>query len=118
MQRQAVKDAAHAAKLDCKYTLNEPTAAAFHEGICRAKTMSQEYQIRRVLVVDVGGGTTDLTLLRCKHSEKDSEDEGELRDTLLFGAIRSTGRRLGGDHVTIALAHLMEQVPKERRPFS
>jgi heat shock protein 1/8 len=57
-QRQATKDAAQIAGLNCLRILNEPTAAALAYGL--DKTSKDE---QRVLIVDLGGGTFDVSLL-------------------------------------------------------
>jgi len=56
-QRQATKDAASLAGLDCLRILNEPTAAALAYGIDGTKDGT-------VLVYDLGGGTFDVSILR------------------------------------------------------
>ncbi|KAJ5288339.1 hypothetical protein PENANT_c123G10406 [Penicillium antarcticum] len=57
-QRQATKDAGLIAGLNILRILNEPTAAAVAYGLC--KKIPGEH---RVLVVDMGGGTFDVSLL-------------------------------------------------------
>ena len=57
-QRQATKDAGQIAGLNVKRIINEPTAAAMAYGL------DKDFQgERNVLIVDSGGGTTDITLL-------------------------------------------------------
>jgi molecular chaperone DnaK (HSP70) len=56
-QRQATKDAAALAGLDCLRIVNEPTAAALAYGIDGSKDGT-------VLVYDLGGGTFDVSILR------------------------------------------------------
>ncbi len=56
-QRQATKDAAALAGLDCLRILNEPTAAALAYGIDGSKDGT-------ALVYDLGGGTFDVSILR------------------------------------------------------
>jgi len=56
-QRQATKDAATLAGLECLRILNEPTAAALAYGIDGSKDGT-------VLVYDLGGGTFDVSILR------------------------------------------------------
>jgi len=64
-QRQATKDAATIAGLECCRIINEPTAAALAYGLEKKSfdTNSDMY----VLVYDAGGGTTDLSLLNISH---------------------------------------------------
>lgn len=56
-QRQATKDAAQLAGLDCLRILNEPTAAALAYGLDGKNDGT-------VLVYDLGGGTFDVSILR------------------------------------------------------
>ena len=56
-QRQATKDAAKLAGLDCLRILNEPTAAALAYGLGGRNDGT-------VLVYDLGGGTFDVSILR------------------------------------------------------
>jgi molecular chaperone DnaK len=56
-QRQATKDAAALAGLDCLRILNEPTAAALAYGIDGTRDGT-------ALVYDLGGGTFDVSILR------------------------------------------------------
>eukprot|EP00798_Chlamydomonas_sp_ICE-L_P014780 gene14780-20830_t len=59
-QRQATKDAAMIAGLDCLRIINEPTAAAIAYGLDKKDTAVGE---RNVLIFDLGGGTFDVSLL-------------------------------------------------------
>ena len=56
-QRQATKDAAQLAGLECLRILNEPTAAALAYGLDGSNDGT-------VLVYDLGGGTFDVSILR------------------------------------------------------
>ena len=67
-QRQATKDAAKIAGLDCIRIINEPTSAALTYGLLNKslsnKTNNQEESVNiNVIVYDIGGGTTDISLL-------------------------------------------------------
>ncbi len=76
-QRQATKDAAALAGLDCLRILNEPTAAALAYGIDGSKDGT-------ALVYDLGGGTFDVSILRI--------DDG------VFRVLSTSGdTHLGGD---------------------
>uniref|UniRef100_A0A131YIC4 Heat shock 70kDa protein 1/8 n=1 Tax=Rhipicephalus appendiculatus TaxID=34631 RepID=A0A131YIC4_RHIAP len=63
-QRQATKDACTIAGLQLLKILNEPTAAALAYGL--EKVISGE---KLVLVIDLGGGTFDVSLLSIKDSK-------------------------------------------------
>ena len=57
-QRQATKDAAVIAGLNCLRIINEPTAAAIAYGLDKNKD-----EDKHVLIFDLGGGTFDVSLL-------------------------------------------------------
>jgi molecular chaperone DnaK (HSP70) len=58
-QRQATRDAAQLAGLECLRILNEPTAASLAYGVDGSKD-------GHVLVYDLGGGTFDVSILKIK----------------------------------------------------
>lgn len=60
-QRQATKDAATIAGLECVRMINEPTAAALSYGFEKKSQLENRDVI--VLVYDLGGGTMDVSLL-------------------------------------------------------
>lgn len=57
-QRQATKDAARIAELNCLRIINEPTAAAIAYGLDK-----QDQEEQNVLIFDLGGGTFDVSVL-------------------------------------------------------
>src|SRR6056300_1979842 len=57
-QRQATKDAASIAGLNCLRIINEPTAAAIAYGLDKDKSKEMN-----ALIFDLGGGTFDVSLL-------------------------------------------------------
>ncbi len=59
-QRQATKDAAVIAGLECMRIINEPTAAAIAYGLDKKSGSTGE---ANVLIFDLGGGTFDVSLL-------------------------------------------------------
>ena len=63
-QRQATKDAAKIAGLECMRIINEPTSAALTYGLLN-KSISKKYEGEsiNVIVYDLGGGTLDISLL-------------------------------------------------------
>ncbi len=92
-QRQATRDAARIAGLECLRIINEPTAAALAYGFGQGRR-------QHVAVYDLGGGTFDISILRL--------------DDDLFEVISTSGDTfLGGDDfdVTIAdhLAGILQQ---------
>ena len=60
-QRQATKDAASIAGLECVRIINEPTAAALSYGMQKLSKCKEEDI--NVIVYDCGGGTLDVSLL-------------------------------------------------------
>jgi len=58
-QRQATKDAAAIAGLNCMRIINEPTAAAIAYGLDKKGTAGE----KNILIFDLGGGTFDVSLL-------------------------------------------------------
>ncbi|WP_321891079.1 Hsp70 family protein [Paraburkholderia tropica] len=98
--RALTLEAARRAQLPTLHLLEEPQAAfydwLFHH---RDALQAELAQTRLVLVCDVGGGTTDLTLIKV-HFE-----DGEPQLTRI-----GVGNHLmlGGDNMDLALAHLAE----------
>ncbi|MES2643640.1 MAG: Hsp70 family protein [Myxococcota bacterium] len=83
-QRQATRDAATIAGLECLRILNEPTAAALAYGF-------QQNKRQHVAVYDLGGGTFDVSILRI--------------DEDFFEVIATAGDTfLGGDDFDFAAA--------------
>ena len=60
-QRQATKDAATIAGLECVRLINEPTSAALAYGLLRRSISSEEE--KKIIVYDFGGGTLDVSIL-------------------------------------------------------
>jgi molecular chaperone DnaK (HSP70) len=98
--------AAHQAGLE-KFTLVEEPQAAFYDFTARSRTALGEIlkDVRLVLVVDVGGGTTDFTLIQVGLSPEGTQLRRiAVGDHLL----------LGGDNMDAALARLAEERLLER----
>ena len=88
-QRQATRDAATIAGLDCLRILNEPTAAALAYGFNKGRR-------QHIAVYDLGGGTFDISILRL--------------DDDVFEVVSTSGDTfLGGDDFDYATGdYLME----------
>ncbi|MEO8903917.1 MAG: Hsp70 family protein, partial [Polyangiaceae bacterium] len=103
--RELTVEAAEAAGL--RVRLLEEPQAAFYDLVAGERRLAVEALLAsgaasaRVLVCDVGGGTTDLTLIEARRSAS-----GELELERL-----AVGRHLllGGDNIDLALAHRCEQ---------
>ena len=100
--RALTLEAAQLAGLPQVQLLEEPKAA-FHDWLVLQGDQlgAQLADSRLVLVVDVGGGTTDLTLIRV-----DASADGAL-PTLTRTAV-GEHLMLGGDNMDLALAHQLE----------
>ncbi len=94
-------EAAHLAGLNQILLLEEPQAVCY-DWYSRHKDSAKEVlaNLPLVLVCDVGGGTTDLSLIQAKyHQQSLSLDRIGVGEHLM----------LGGDNLDLALAHLAEQ---------
>ncbi|MBG6073206.1 MULTISPECIES: Hsp70 family protein [unclassified Polaromonas] len=100
--RALTLDAARQAGLPTVRLLEEPQAA-FHDWLLRHQgRLDQELaQTRRVLVCDVGGGTTDLSLI-----DVDMPEDGGPPRLTRVGV--GNHLMLGGDNMDLALAHAVE----------
>ncbi|WP_206995287.1 Hsp70 family protein [Trinickia mobilis] len=98
--RALTLEAARIAKLPALRLLEEPQAAFYDWLFHHRDTLRDALaQTRLVLICDVGGGTTDLTLVKVQI------EDGEPRLTRI-----GVGNHLmlGGDNMDLALAHLVE----------
>lgn len=97
--RALTLEAARLAGLEQVQLLEEPKAA-FHDWlVLQGEQLAQQLaESRLVLVVDVGGGTTDLTLIRVEPAA-----DGGLTRTAVGEHLM-----LGGDNMDLALAHQLE----------
>ncbi len=101
--RALTLEAARLAGLPTVRLIEEPQAAFYDWVYGHRKTLGEDLKTtRRVLVVDVGGGTTDLTLI-----DVDSTD-GENGAPKLTRTGVGDHLVLGGDNMDLALAHLVE----------
>lgn len=100
--RELTVEAARAAGIEARL-LEEPQAAFYDfmrlGGDAALSAVMQDAPEARVLVCDVGGGTTDLSLMRVRRGEELVVDRVAVGKHLL----------LGGDNMDLALAHLCEQ---------
>lgn len=99
--RALTLEAARLAGLPSVRLLEEPQAALYDWLFRHRLTLDKDLaQTRLVLICDVGGGTTDLTLIRVEMAD------GQPQLTRI-----GVGNHLmlGGDNMDLALAHLVEQ---------
>jgi molecular chaperone DnaK (HSP70) len=98
--RELTVQAAHDAGIDQLTLLEEPQAAFYAWSHSHATTLKSELNDGDlVLICDVGGGTTDLSLIRVQMAD----DEITFERTAIGEHIL-----LGGDNVDLALAHRLE----------
>jgi DNA-K related protein/Hsp70 protein len=99
--RELTVDAAREAGLDRLSLLEEPLAAVYAWIAAHARERASQLRDgRQLLVCDVGGGTTDFSLIRATaESRQISFERTAIGEHLL----------LGGDNVDIALAALVER---------
>lgn len=98
--RELTVQAAHDAGIVQLTLLEEPQAAFYAWSLSHDKTLKRELADGDlVLICDVGGGTTDLSLIRVQMVE----DEISFERTAIGEHIL-----LGGDNVDLALAHRLE----------
>ncbi|MHA1846919.1 MAG: Hsp70 family protein, partial [Promethearchaeota archaeon] len=94
-QRQATKDAGRIAGLNVRRLINEPTAAAIAYGL------DKDDQHLRIAVLDLGGGTFDVTIMEM--------------DNKVFEVVSTSGdTQLGGtDMDKILVDHIISEFKKE-----
>ena len=107
--RALTLEAASLAGLEQVHLLEEPKAA-FHDWLLlQGEQLAQQLaDSRLVLVVDVGGGTTDLTLIRVEPVKTGAA--GAVNGGLPTLTRTAVGEHLmlGGDNMDLALAHQLE----------
>lgn len=99
--RELTQEAARAAGLENILLLEEPQAALYSWLEAQGESFRKKVKVGEViLVVDVGGGTTDFSLITVRDREGDLElTRVAVGDHIL----------LGGDNMDLALAHLLNQ---------
>ena len=99
--RELTVEAARAAGLPRLCLLEEPQAA-FYAWMRNGERLDEMTPGQTILVCDIGGGTTDLTLIETR--------EGSGQEPLSYHRI-AVGEHLllGGDNLDLALAHHVEQ---------
>lgn len=99
--RELVQEAAKEANFPHFVLLEEPQAAFYAWLHHRGKQWRSELQVGDcILVVDIGGGTTDFSLIDVK------ENSGDL---LLERRLVGTHLLLGGDNMDLSLAHWVKE---------
>jgi molecular chaperone DnaK (HSP70) len=101
--RALTLEAARLAGLPRLRLLEEPQAVCYDWLWQHRKALRQQLEgVRLLLVCDVGGGTTDLTLIQVEPGE--DEDEPKLTRIAVGNHLM-----LGGDNIDLTLAHLAER---------
>ncbi|WP_322104505.1 Hsp70 family protein [Paraburkholderia sp. J41] len=102
--RALTLEAARRAKLPKLRLLEEPQAAFYDWLYHHRESLREELGASRlVLVCDVGGGTTDLTLIKVAFAGDDASGEPRIERIGVGNHLM-----LGGDNMDLALAHLAE----------
>ena len=98
--RELTTEAAAQAGLGAVRLIEEPQAAFYDYLGTHAEHLETKLKdARLILVVDVGGGTTDLTLVRVRPPGERADDESRLERVAVGGHLM-----LGGDNMDAALA--------------
>jgi len=103
--RKLTLEAAELAGLDKIVLLEEPQAVCYDWYARHQQTAADELKdLPLILVCDVGGGTTDLSLIEARFSSENGNAEELALDRIGVGE----HLMLGGDNLDLALAHLAE----------
>ncbi len=104
--RKLTLEAAGLAGLNKIVLLEEPQAVCYDWYARHQQTAADELkELPLILVCDVGGGTTDLSLIEARFNSNNGSNEGDLAlDRIGVGE----HLMLGGDNLDLALAHLAE----------
>ena len=103
--RQYTLRAAHIAGFPKVHLLEEPLAACYHWTYQNQKNLADQLtDVRLLMVCDVGGGTTDFTLIQVQPNREQPGGQPEL---VRIGV--GDHLMLGGDNIDLALARLAEQ---------
>jgi molecular chaperone DnaK (HSP70) len=117
-QRHAVEQAARLAGFEGHVsTLTEATAAAMAYGLFVGQP-KDERASKAILVLDMGGGTTDITIAKMKNnSDDESQDHSERPDQKFQVMLNDGDSRLGGEDMDMALLDLVVQkaTPKKEQ---
>jgi hypothetical protein len=105
--RELTVAAAHRAGLERVVLLEEPQAA-FYAWLSAHEDDWQQYVQpgQTILVCDIGGGTTDFTLIHVRSAPGDHDSEPE--QLQLHRVSVGDHLILGGDNLDLALAHMLE----------
>ncbi len=98
-QRLTLEAAHHAGFPESTRLLEEPQAA-FYDWLAHTGTQQVPPRIEKILVIDIGGGTTDLSLFRVSRAANEKPQIERLSV--------STHLLLGGDNIDIGIAELLE----------
>lgn len=103
--RKLTLEAAELAGLNKIVLLEEPQAVCYDWYARHQQTAANELkELPLILVCDVGGGTTDLSLIEAKFKQNNGSESELALDRIGVGE----HLMLGGDNLDLALAHLAE----------
>lgn len=116
--RELTVEAAAIAGLKRVVLIEEPQAAFYAWVYKHASDCESRVEVgQKILVCDIGGGTTDFTLIRVRKSSPDSELENSDSDAVKSDSKKIQFHRvavgnhliLGGDNLDLAIAKYLEQ---------
>ena len=119
--RELTIEAAAMAKLPRVVLIEEPQAAFYAWVYKHQDDWQQQVDAgHTILVCDIGGGTSDFTLIKVRRSESAGKTSiGIGTETFSFTALRwETTLVLGGDNLDLALAHHIEGKLAEDGPLT
>ncbi len=104
--RELTIEAASVAGLDRVVLIEEPQAAFYAWVYKHDADWESKVEVgQKILVCDIGGGTTDFTLIRVRKSSADSQDQKVQFHRVAVG----NHLILGGDNLDLAIAKYLEQ---------
>ncbi|VFQ89030.1 unnamed protein product [Cuscuta campestris] len=102
-QRRATKDAGVIAGLNVLRIINEPTAAAIAYGIDKKGSGSGDFASKNVLVFDLGGGTSDVSIVAME------------KDAFEVKAVNGDTHLGGGDFNNRMVSHFVAEFERKHK---
>ena len=107
--RELTIEAARTAKLPKVILIEEPQAAFYAWVDRQADAWQDKVDVgQKILVCDIGGGTTDFTLIKVRASEQGGADDSEESSIEFHRVAVGNHLILGGDNLDLALAKFVE----------
>jgi molecular chaperone DnaK (HSP70) len=107
--RELTIEAARAAGLPKVILIEEPQAAFYSWVDCQGDTWQEKVEAgQKILVCDIGGGTTDFTLIKVRTSQQGGADNPYQASVEFHRVAVGNHLILGGDNLDLALAKFIE----------